>query len=491
MNLFLVDSEEVVDPAEEIEEIENDVVMHQSVASHAPMQDVSNVPGAQAKPAKEVPLKLTGLIKYMEKSADGKIILNYYNTHGLLNPNHRRKLIKLVIKREKDRAFKDIKPNEFLKKWPVTPNRLEILAQEIEYEFDGENALAHFRRSRKHAGVYSKPSGALYNHLGYTKGVLRKLGHLKGEKDSEVVAELQEYAPSEEVLRKDKYLQTHVEPAKKVKRYWKATKILRKTLLMVDKIEIQKYLQRYPPLKTQLAIKLFPIDFYELHPTKANSMIENWGSVKSCIQEELLVQQLKNADDSVLQKLISTNKLNEEELNCTLLSLLPALIPARRPGRKRKSDGKETTQKKATLAERRNSFIHVVPVDTDFESTIDDLKEQLVSCGISFQPTVICVGEVINPKSFRVILDDVVYSFETCLSAIDFTFKVFFALDCKYPPLSETIWLFIQQAIYGIEVPGDELTSSIDILLGRVKSIVAVPQDLSNVENNDGENVEL
>ncbi|KAJ8682490.1 hypothetical protein QAD02_018282 [Eretmocerus hayati] len=74
----------------------------------APAQRANNTP----KPA-----KLTGSRQYMEKTREGKQILDSYATYGCLKKTVRSSLVGFIIKREEDRAFKTIKAHEKLKKW--------------------------------------------------------------------------------------------------------------------------------------------------------------------------------------------------------------------------------------------------------------------------------------------------------------------------------------------------------------------------------------
>ncbi|KAJ8670540.1 hypothetical protein QAD02_001799 [Eretmocerus hayati] len=155
-------------------------------------------------------------------------------------------------------------------------------------------------------------------------------------------------------------------------------------------------------------------------------------------------------ENEILQELGEYSPSEKDGLNCSLLRLLISVIPQKWSGRKRKSDGElsatsdDKTPKRASLPERRRSSIQVVSIDADLDASIDDLKEELASDGMSFQPTLICVGDVFNADGYRVVINNIVYSFTDCLSALDFTFKVFFGLDCKYPLPCEMVWLFIQ-----------------------------------------------
>ena len=88
---------------------------------------------------------------------------------------------------------------------------------------------------------------------------------------------------------------------------------------------------------------------------------------------------------------------------------------------------------------------------------------------------------MIKPEGFYIIIDvDLKYKFKKCSAALDCLFKIFFSVDCSYPKHSETLWLFIQRAVYGIYLPEDKINSSLNILLGQLKEFVNINAVLNN-----------
>ena len=73
----------------------------------------------------------------------------------------------------------------------------------------------------------------------------------------------------------------------------------------------------------------------------------------------------------------------------------------------------------------------------------------------TFQPTPVFVGSYTNITTCMVVFDYIRYIVPDVISAIELTFYTFFALNAKYPSDSEQIWLFLQQAVFGIKLPGD------------------------------------
>ncbi|KAJ8665870.1 hypothetical protein QAD02_007532 [Eretmocerus hayati] len=417
------------------------------------------------------PPKLTGLIQYMENVTEGKKILDSYKTNGRLKSTVRSELVRLIGKREENRAFKNIKAGEKLKKWDISHDRLETYAQEIEYEFDGEYAGTYFVAPRKEKGEHVRASGKLDAHFGYRKGELRKRGHLKEDNLPPPVV-IQITATLEMKLA---WLEINYKPEKTLLEYFNDTEPYRRQLLLVHKIEVHEYLKKFLGLrKTETAKKLWPV-------------------VRNCIYEELKSRQIKDLQDLVKLELITTEKLSEDETSCTILYLLALIIEPKRPGRKRKSKNNEPEQvapvKRLSLSERRDSFIHVILTITDLESSIVKLKNDSSANKLSFQPTLVAIGPPHNPQSYKVILNDMVFNFNTLLEALDFTFQLFYTLDCKYPEGSSILWQFIQHSLYGILVPESTLSHLMRVLLGRIANFEAnlaqANSDINAQTNND------
>lgn len=111
---------------------------------------------------------------------------------------------------------------------------------------------------------------------------------------------------------------------------------------------------------------------------------------------------------------------------------------------------------------------------------VEDYRKKLVQLKVPIQPFLICVGPLSKPECFFVQIADKKYKFSEPLLALEFLFKAYFSVHSKYPIHSESIWLFIQTALFNIRLQGDKLTSSVNILLGEID---AVFKDKSNEWN--------
>lgn len=85
---------------------------------------------------------------------------------------------------------------------------------------------------------------------------------------------------------------------------------------------------------------------------------------------------------------------------------------------------------------------------------------------MSLGPQAIVVGADVDAiDNCYVRVNDILYMVENPKKALDITFKIFHSLDGKYHAEAEREWLFLERAVYGINVgkSGD----------GRVRSVVA------------------
>lgn len=71
---------------------------------------------------------------------------------------------------------------------------------------------------------------------------------------------------------------------------------------------------------------------------------------------------------------------------------------------------------------------------------------------------------------FYVILDDIKYKSETVLKAFDITFKTIHALNARYPPEGEHVWLLIQRLVYGIQTKYDRKIPHVETITNDLKN---------------------
>ncbi|XP_046590643.1 uncharacterized protein LOC124293551 [Neodiprion lecontei] len=87
----------------------------------------------------------------------------------------------------------------------------------------------------------------------------------------------------------------------------------------------------------------------------------------------------------------------------------------------------------------------------DLETMLVKRKEKLRSYGLTCQPLIITVGDPTSFSAIYVIVNEVKYAASNLIGAVDMCFKVHYALNAKYSPESETVWVFLQKFFYGIK----------------------------------------
>ena len=176
------------------------------------------------------------------------------------------------------------------------------------------------------------------------------------------------------------------------------------------------------------------------------------------------------------------------------MHLLPLLIGQANVGRKRK-ESSENVVRKWSPAERRETFIcHievcllgstisivekctqflVLQLPDELEERIKVLKEKLLNRRETFQPLLVVVGPLVEIKEAYVVVDNIRYKAHSCLEALDLCFKLFFALECKYPQASHSIWHFIQLVCYNIITIPNNPIKSVKELQGLTENALKV-----------------
>ena len=89
------------------------------------------------------------------------------------------------------------------------------------------------------------------------------------------------------------------------------------------------------------------------------------------------------------------------------------------------------------------------------------------------QPFVIVVGPTLESiQASYINLDRILYKVESPLKAVDVCYKIFHALNAKYPPECEQVWLLIQQNLYNYESEYDKKIKGVLRLRNKFPKIV-------------------
>lgn len=101
----------------------------------------------------------------------------------------------------------------------------------------------------------------------------------------------------------------------------------------------------------------------------------------------------------------------------------------------------------------------------DVENKIDRKRREAVKRSIFLQLYILLVGSEDNILNSYVIYGNTKYKCDSVLAALDLAFKIFFVSNCEYPTLSNKIWLFIQRALYNIEIANEKLGTQLEAIL--------------------------
>lgn len=102
------------------------------------------------------------------------------------------------------------------------------------------------------------------------------------------------------------------------------------------------------------------------------------------------------------------------------------------------------------------------------DDAIETQKINALTSGNPIQPKVYLIGN--TSIIGNVILNEDKYIIQDPLEAFDVCFKIFWALNLKYPPESQTVWYTVQKLIYNISSSFDVTSSGVESLLNDIKN---------------------
>lgn len=89
------------------------------------------------------------------------------------------------------------------------------------------------------------------------------------------------------------------------------------------------------------------------------------------------------------------------------------------------------------------------------------MKKKDEQLNITVQPYAIIVGRTLREiQNFFVCIDEVLYSADSTLQALDTCFKVFHVFHVNYPIFRDYLWLILQRGIYNINTKWDSTFSN-------------------------------
>ena len=88
----------------------------------------------------------------------------------------------------------------------------------------------------------------------------------------------------------------------------------------------------------------------------------------------------------------------------------------------------------------------------------------------TWQPQVLVLGtDAAHIEQIFLLVDNTSYIMTSVLKAIDVCFKLTFVTNLNYAVECQSVWLFLQRALYNIETPYDKVTPRVNELSGSIK----------------------
>ncbi|XP_044019598.1 uncharacterized protein LOC122860021 [Aphidius gifuensis] len=336
--------------------------------------------------------------------------------------------------------------------WRISKARFLELAQEIGETFPRENPTLYFRPSVKNDNA----GGPLYSAYEYKKKSLRDKGLLKLSNKCLT----RDFEPSESENSKIEWLQTNTSPRDDVITNWEGSFHVRMNLLKAGKkqISVSDYYNKFIALKTNLGAELLETDFEKIHPKKSDLFAHRWNFIADYFTEYFVKPSvIASFDKAEYARLLRL--LEPQNKVAPILFLLPCIIPDQSRKRPATSSTENTgtselskaERTRLTLQERRNSLFLQIEDAAQFQSAVQEHRMLLRASGESFQPTIVFIGPLEAVESSCVVVNEFIYQVNSPIEAVNLCFKIFWALDCKYPQRANSIWLFLQTAGYKID----------------------------------------
>ncbi|XP_011311252.1 uncharacterized protein [Fopius arisanus] len=411
----------------------------------------------------------------MLDDTDFKTVVKAYETEGSLNKISRNLLSRTILKKEKDRQFDQVYREQrvtYLHSFRVTKNQFQNWATQISELFLGENPRVYYRPHVSVNGKKIPPGGILYEHWDYLKRRLRSKGLLSPARPplNAVAVPRPLLENANEAVH---WLQSHDGPPDEVKENWTISYAARQQRL-AEGCTVHQYYTEFPCLKVALGAGLLQADFDTLHPNRANELFDRWETIRPHIATSL--QQCNYLSDNDQLLLTNLPQLLIHNRDAVIIYLLPYLIRPASNNRQLQGGGRLTHE------ERKESFIIHVQTAAEIIPALQRQRAALQAAGLSMQPMPVIVGQVDNLQATYVYVHDsldnpTIYAVDSIVHAIDLSFKIFFALHCRYPARAHAVWLFLQKGLYNIHTSHDyPCPRSVEVLLGQIEMWMAEAQ---------------
>ncbi|VEN37029.1 unnamed protein product, partial [Callosobruchus maculatus] len=316
-------------------------------------------------------------------------------------------------------------------------------AEEIVKLFPSERIESYYIPYSKKAalgGQIRPTKGKLYSRFTNCKRAmtLAKLPSSQGSSDDNVGIGTMSVIASDHEKSCYNQLQQPSDDYEEVFRNWRQCSNLRMMNLKLLGTP-QMYISALRCLVKPFGYRLLVHDFDEKYPhVKDISIHKVWQKISSALIDFAKSKNLQSRD--------LLNETDFADKNLLSLRLLPWFF---KPSVYRSKPMKKCT--KLSRQEMTEKFVPIVSTTEELEARIKSRQEHLKFFDLSVQPFMIALGEPSNIRSYVVVLNnDIRYQFHDCLSALEVTFKINYALDLPSPAEIRDVWQAIDQLVYKV-----------------------------------------
>ncbi|XP_051159297.1 uncharacterized protein LOC127290571 isoform X2 [Leptopilina boulardi] len=447
---------------------------------------------------------------FLESSGEGKVILKaYIDNRNFLSDQSRTLLVHLIIRSEKEKLLKYLKVGEQIDDWKIDKRKFKFLASEIVKTFPNEGVAVYYSPFHIENGCRILASGRLYDNFNYEKAKLRKAGILKPSKKTK--PEEKTFIISDSQSRDLRWLEENSTPWDVIEKLWKSTFSDRREMLLSNKKSLNEYLDSIKAFKEHEGRKLvfyfflldiffkkvslifiilmttffqIELDFKLLYPDSTNPFPQFWNVVKPILVQHLNTTRIADANDKILLSLLSA--LDSSSQDVILFYLLLYVIPCGNSfvqgKRKRKDQSNELAKQytKLNTQEKRDTYMLHVKTVSEFQPTLDKIRENANEKKEDFKPLTVIVGPLVKIEKFYVVFSNITYECDTLLNAFHLSFMSFQSFNCEYPMYSKSIWHFIQSALYGINITGKRISNKLNVLIAQTKQAIELSKVIEN-----------
>ncbi|XP_070525972.1 uncharacterized protein [Cardiocondyla obscurior] len=416
----------------------------------------SNVPNLQT---------MSSIRDILKNTAVGELIIKQYESKSELSCSCRSKLCDIIITYLQDNKMK--RNNDTIRE----------IANKIVEAFPNEHLKTYYVSPvKKKSAPNKKPipaRGKLVN-LWRNRDYNIKKYRLQDVDETDNIIESESDNFDHTVRDSLEWLGKHQAPWETVLIHWNITYDIRRSDLQQCKDKIlSNIFEKWQLFKHPLGHELIEFDFNKMNLTKQSLNIEIWKQFIEHILEHTAINKKDNTATILIEQ-YNSNSSKDTKVAASLM-LLAHLFPSKKIIRHNKQFYKPS------IADAKESIIKRIHTCGDVTINQESLKKKAEELNITVQPYILIVGTTLDDiRNHFISIDDVLYSVNFTLEAVDLCFKVFQVFHMNYPIFSEHLWIIIQRDLsFPLKNSTCNATKQIDVLENIVDKSLNVHNMLS------------